>query len=219
MRPIYVRLSFRALLIIGLLVPMISEARPVSYPGGWTVMSMNDGVKNSLHIHFSPTAKTSLGHRLEYYPSKELSLHALQVNKLLKRWNKPNSQGNFYLKTGLGLSFSDLGVRNDENGITAFAGIATDWEDRRRFVSYENRYTKINSIDDFFQQSTRVGWAPYVGDYGDLHTWLMLQVEHMPEANETYIITPLIRFFKDVHLIETGISDRRDFLFNYIFRY
>jgi hypothetical protein len=86
-------------------------------------------------------------------------------------------------------------------------------------LSYENRYTQFGNIDDFFQQSARVGWAPYEGDYGDLHTWLMVQVDHMPEADHPVSVTPLVRLFKDVHLFEAGISNRGEVTLNYVFRY
>lgn len=73
-------------------------------------MTMNDGDKNSVHVHYSPTAKTSIGYKFEYWPDKELNLHALQINKLLKRWNKTESQANFYIKSGVGVAYSDLGL-------------------------------------------------------------------------------------------------------------
>ena len=213
----------RLLLLIvvgfGLLQPSFIIARPVSYPGGWTLMTMNDGDKNSVHVHYSPTAKTSIGYKFEYWPDKELNLHALQINKLLKRWNKTESQANFYIKSGIGVAYSDLGIFDSKSGASGFTGIAVDWEDRRRFISYENRFTDINGIDDFFQQSARVGWAPYQGDYGDLHTWLMLQLEHMPENADEHTVTPLVRFFKDVHLLEVGADLSGKVMFNYIFRY
>ncbi len=213
------RLLLLAIVGFTLMQPSCVLARPVSYPGGWTLMTMNNAVKNSVHLHYSPTAKTSIGYKFEYWPDKELNLHAFQINKLLKRWNRTESQANFYLKSGLGVAYSDLGVFDNESGASAFTGIAVDWEDRRRFISYENRFTDIDGIDDFFQQSARIGWAPYQGDYGDLHTWLMLQIEHMPDASDETTITPLVRLFKDVHLLEFGVSNHRKVLFNYIFRY
>jgi hypothetical protein len=212
-------LLFQVIFGLVLVNPSFVIARPVSYPGGWTLMTMNDGDKNSVHAHYSPSAKTSIGYKFEYWLDKELTLHALQINRLMKRWNRTESQGNFYIKSGVGVAYSDLGVFDNETGASAFTGIAVDWEDRRRFISYENRFTDIDGIDDFFQQSTRIGWAPYQGDYGDLHTWLMLQIEHMPEANEEHTVTPLVRFFKDVHLLELGVNNHNKILFNYIFRY
>jgi len=213
------RLLFYALLGIGLIIPNFVHARPVSYPGGWTLMAMNDGDKNSAHLHYSPTAKTSVGYKFEYWRDKELTLNAVQINNLLKRWNKPSSQANLYLKSGAGIAHSNKGSHDGESSAAGFTGLAADWEDRRYFVSYENRYTQAGKIDDFYQQSARVGWAPYEGDYGDLHTWLMLQVEHAPEADHNVTVTPLVRFFKDVHLLEAGMNDRGEVLFNYVFRY
>ena len=208
-----------ALIGMGLIIPNVADARPVSYPGGWTFMTMNDGDKNSAHIHYSPTAKTSVGYKFEYWRDKEFTLNAVQMNNLLKRWNQKHSQANLYLKSGLGVAYSDEGDFNSETSAAGFTGIAADWENRRFFTSYENRYTEAGEIDDFYQQSARVGFAPYEGDYGDLHTWLMLQVEHMPEADNNFTVTPLVRLFKDVHLLEAGMNNRGEVLFNYVLRY
>lgn len=177
-------------------------------------MTMNNGDRNSLHLHYSPTAKTSLGYKFEYWRDGEYTINAFQMNNLLKRWNKKYSQANLYLKSGIGVAHKD----NDDD-FAAFTGIATDWESQRFFTSYSNRYTEAGDIDDFYMQSARVGVAPYIGDYGDLHTWLMLEVEHKPEAKDKLTITPMIRLFKGVHLLEGGISDQGDVLFNWVIRY
>lgn len=194
-------------------------ARPISYPEGWTLMLMNDGDKNTAHIHYSPTIETSVGYKFENWRDKEMVLNAVQVNNLLKRWNNPNSQANAYLKSGVGIAYSDADRFDGKTSAAGFTGIALDWEDRRYFTSYENRYTEAGAIDDFYQQSARIGITPYIGDYGDLHTWFMLQVEHSPENEDSLIVTPLVRFFKNEHLLEAGMNDRGEVLFNYIFRY
>ena len=196
-----------------------SYARPVSYPGGWTMMVMNNGDANSAHIHYSPTARTSVGVRSEYRREGEYWLNSVQMNNLLKRWNATDSQANFYLKSGVGIAYSDEGEFDGETDAAAFTGIAADWEDRRFFVSYENRYIEAGDIDDSYMQSSRIGVAPYIGNYGDLHTWLMLQVDHVPESDEKVSVTPLVRFFKGVHMMETGISNQGNVLFNYIARF
>lgn len=195
------------------------SARSVSYPGGWTLITENDGDKNTALIHYSPTAKTSIGYKFENWRDKEIVINAVQMNNLLKRWNKKDSQANAYLKSGVGVAYSDAGEQKREIDPAVFTGLALDWEDRRFFTSYENRYTEAGDIDDFYIQSARVGVAPYIGDYGDLHTWLMLQVEHTPEAKDNFTVTPLVRLFKDVHLLEAGMNNRGEVLFNYVFRY
>ncbi|MAH04680.1 MAG: hypothetical protein CL561_03880 [Alphaproteobacteria bacterium] len=213
------RILFLALLGMGLTIPHIVQARPVSYPGGWTVMSMNNGEVNSAHIHYSPTAKTSVGYKFEYWRDKDFTLNAVQMNNLLKRWNEKDSQANLYLKSGIGVAHSNADDTDGETSGAGFTGMAADWENRRFFISYENRYTEAGDIDDFYQQSARVGVTPYIGDYGDLHTWLMLDVQHSPENEDHFTVTPLVRFFKGVHLLEAGMNNHGEVLFNYVFRY
>jgi hypothetical protein len=214
MRFLYSVLIMGTFIGAGLGAPDLAQARPVSYPGGITFMTMNNGDVNSAHIHYSPSAKTSVGYKFEYWRDREYTLNAVQMNNLLKRWNKKDSQANFYLKSGLGVAYSDEGAFDGEVEAAGFTGIAADWENRRFFTSYENRYTEAGDIDDFYMQSARVE-----GDYGDVHTWLMLQVEHQPEADDHFTVTPLVRLFKDVHLLEAGMNNRGEVLFNYVLRY
>jgi len=55
-------------------------------------------------------------------------------------------------------------------------------------------------------QAARVGFAPYEGDTGDLHTWLMLEIDHRPKNEDDLALTPLIRLFKGPVLIEAGYN-------------
>ena len=61
-----------------------------------------------------------------------------QMNNLLKKWNKPDSQANFYLKSGLGNAYSDKGRFNSKKSIAGFTGISTDWENQRCFIQYRS---------------------------------------------------------------------------------
>jgi len=196
-----------------------AQARPVSYPGGWTLMLSNSWDSNSAHVHYSPSARMSIGARSAYHRKDDFYYSGVQMNNLIKRWNNDGSQANIYLKSSIGVAYSDADEFDGEIDAAGFTGIAADWEDRRYFISYENRYFEAGDIHDGYHQSGRVGIAPYIGDYGDLHTWLMLQVSHEPEADEKITVTPLVRFFKDVHMMEAGVSNQGNVLFNYVARF
>ena len=196
-----------------------ADARPVSYPGGVTFMTMNDSDMNSLHLHYSPTARYSLGYKLEYHRDADYTLQALQYNRLVKRWNGEDSQANFYIKSGAGFATGHSGPHDGETEEAAFTGIATDWETRRYFVSYENRLNYAGDIDRGFNQSARIGIAPYIGEYGDVHTWLMMQVSHDPKDEDQVRVTPLVRLFKAEGLVEAGIDNTGDMMFNFVYRY
>lgn len=193
-----------------------AEARPVSYPGGWTLMQLNNGDMSSVHAHYSPTFQDSIGVYSERNWGKDWHFTGLQYNRLLKRWNGDTSQGNLYFKAGVGQA-DPFG--SDSAELAGFLGIAADWETRRWFVSYEGRAYGLGFGQDA-RQSARVGVAPYIGDYGDLHTWLMLQVENDPEADTTTKLTPLVRFFYDVQLLEIGYTpEDEELMLNWIIRF
>ena len=97
--------------------------------------------------------------------------------------------------------------------------MAFDWENRRYFTSYENRFFYGGDIDSFADHTARIGVAPYIGDYGDLHTWLMLQVDYDAGQADTFSATPLIRFFKGPTMIEAGYNLDDGILFNAIQRF
>lgn len=193
-----------------------AQARPVSYPGGWTAMQMNNGDYSSVHLHYSPTFQDSIGLYSERNWAEDWHFTGLQYNRLVKRWNETGSQANLYFKAGLG-QVDRFGPGDTD--LAGFVGISADWETRRWFTSYEARAHDLG-FDQSFRQSARIGVAPYIGDYGDLHTWLMLQVENQPESETPTTVTPLVRFFYDVQLLELGYTPETDrFMANWITRF
>lgn len=201
-------------LLLATCLVLPTHARPVSYPGGWTFMTMNDVDSNSVHIHYSPTAKYSVGVRHEYLRGPEANADTVQVNYLINRWNAPASQANLYLKSGAGVAYDD-----GDYEAAVFTGLAADWENRRYFTSYENRFFYADEIDKFAEHKARVGIAPYIGDYGDLHTWLMLQANYNAGQDDNFSITPLVRFFKGPALMEAGYNLDDGALFNFVYRF
>ncbi len=205
------------LLALFLLVFVLShpaQARPVSYPGGWTFMTMNDVDNNSLHLHYSPTAKYSIGWRHEYLRDLKASVDSLQWNHLIKRWNGAGYQANTYLKSGIGVAYDD-----GEYEPAVFTGFAADWETRRWFTSYENRFFHAGDIDKFAKHKARVGVAPYIGDYGDIHTWLMLQTDYDAGLKDDFSVTPLVRFFKGPDMLEVGVNLDGGGMLNFVHRF
>jgi len=193
-----------------------SFARPISYSGGTTIMQNNGAIKNSIHAHYSPSYKYSVGYKGEYFRKDKIKLNGVQLNNLLKRWNLPAAQGNIYLKSNIGNV-----NQSKQNELYGFTGIAGDFETRKYFISYENRYYKSDgNILNHFEQSAKIGIAPYVANYGNIHSWLMLQISHQPKfKGDKIITTPLIRLFKGSHLAEFGVSSNKKFLFNFITRF
>lgn len=192
-----------------ILFPLSAAARPVSFPGGWMLMQANNGMENSASLSYSPTAYDAFGGQSEYFRTDGTWLHSVTYNRLLRRWNNPGSQANVYLLTGAG-----VGQDHGRKAPAAFGGIESDWESRRYYVSYENRGIASGANPQSFNQKTRVGIAPYLGGYGAVHSWVMVEVEHNPSADKNVIVTPLIRLFNTGLLTEIGYSSNKAVLFN-----
>lgn len=202
-------------MMILMLAATAAQARPVSYPGGWTVMLHNDGEMNVSHLHYSPSARYSIGWRHEYMRGPDAHMDAAQLNWLIRRWNNPASQANIYLFSGAGVAYD-----GDRTEPAAFTGLSMDWEDRRWFVQYENRFLYAGDIDKYVNHKGRVGIAPYIGEFGDLHTWLMMEVGYNAKKDNQFTTTPLVRLFKGPVLGEAGYNlQDRTVLFNLMYRF
>ena len=191
-------------------------ARPVSYSGGLTFMSYNDYYRNTLLTHYSPTSKISYGYMIQYWQNKEYWINAFNVNYLAKRVNKKYSQANLYLKGGFGLLNTNY---NNKNELVSYGELALDWETRRYFTSYAASFIKSESVDSTLMQKSRIGIAPYIAGYGALHTWLMYELQNMPEYKDTLISNFVLRLFKSTNLLELGIDQNKNTTINFIKRF
>lgn len=211
--------SFLKLLFLNLIFVNTLSARPVSYEDGWTFITYNNYDSHSTLFHYSPTSKYSIGLKSEYWQKKEYFLNSINLNYLVKRVNKKHSQANVYLKSGLGIISSDYANYENKNEIAGHLEISSDWETRRYFISYFSKAIKSESIDDTYIQNIRFGLAPYIANYGKLHTWIMYALKHMPEMDNTVTPEVILRLFKSTNLIEVGIDRKRNLAFNFIKRF
>ena len=192
--------------------------RPVSYTGGTTVMGMNNGDMVSSHIHYSPKYFYSIGYRFEYWKDKDYVNHFLQGNYLLKRFNEPTSQANIYIKSGVGTSTYLEGIKDYNRSY--FISSSTDWETQRLYANYAIRYTDVDKIEEFLLHSGAAGFAPYIGDYGDLHSWILYTFRYNKDKNKNRLSHgPKLRFFKSVNLLEIGLNNNKELILNLIIRF
>jgi len=210
-------------LALGCLAPLSAEARPVSYSDAWTVMLRNDSYLNSAHVHYTFDTRHSVGLRLRYDRENDFLFTGVQLNRLMKRWNKPDSQANIYGRFGLGqvtddLDSAELRLKRGKDE-AVFFGVSGDWETRRYFISAAAEHWEHGRFGEYSSFHSRVGIAPYVANTGALHTWLMVEGHHRPESRDKAAVTALVRFFKGPSLLEVGIDDQGEPLLNYIHRF
>ena len=213
--------------VVFFLFSLKAYSRPVSYTGGATMMQMNKAKEHSLHIHYSPSAFWSLGYRWEWLRQENRQLQGAQLNLLIKRWNNKRSQANIYLKSFWGLTFQNVSESKKlEAAPAGFIGLQADWENRRFYTAYENRFYYLYH-QNILKQSFRIGLAPYLADYGGFHTFLIVEVEVSGNLSifdkntqpADVLIIPMLRFFKGDYLIEMGLSHKKDAALNIMARF
>lgn len=182
----------------------------------------HDGDVTSLMEYFTIDKNFSVGYTGELYDYDDLEFqfHGATLNYLVHRWNNPESQANIYWQATVGAAYSDYRQYDEKTDFAATTGISADWENRRFFTSYENKAMNMGAFGKSIEHKARVGIAPYIGDYGDLHTWFMVQGDLKPSNKQDEVtITPLVRFFKGDYLLELGYSDNEEALANLMIRF
>jgi DNA-binding transcriptional MerR regulator len=192
-----------------------AEAKPISYVDGFMIMQENDETGKTLSLDYTINPNVAVG----LYAKKEsgdmdFTTLGPQVNYLVKRWNFPGAQGNIFSMTGAGVSRFQ-----DDDEFSAWTGILADYETRRIFTSYEIRGMYAGDIETSVWQRARVGFAPYLANYDDLNTWLMVQVDHHPAKEDNVVVTPLVRFFYKTTLVEAGYSSNDHVMFNWVLQF
>ena len=187
------------------LLTLDTEARPISYSGGHTVMHFNDNIKESIYYHYSPSFKYSVG--VEKFNDKifDRSDTNLRFTYLVNRKNTKNSQRNFYFQSAVST--------NNNNYIY---GVHGDWETRRYFIGFD--YKEVKNIIDYSNKHIQLGFAPYLGTYGDLHTWLMVKTKKN-SINKKQITYPVVKFFKGNVLLELGYDKKTDWDIHLMYRF
>ena len=196
----------RSLLFLFIICGVI-EARPISYSGGSTVMSNTDNMRDTFYYHYSPTYKYSLGLEAVKDNYFKTDFSYFRLTYLLNRKNTRYSQRNLYFQSGV----SSKGLNNN------FIGVHGDWETRRWFIGFG--YKKVsNDIIEYDDKFLQLGVAPYLGEYGDFHTWVMVKSKKN-DLLESWSTFPVLKFFKGNFLIEFGYNNKTEWDSHVMYRF
>ena len=205
------KLPFYLLLTSVISLASPAQAKPLSYVGGTMVMQENDETGHTVAIDYTFDPHFALGLYSKYEINQdEFWVAGPQLNTLVKRWNLPEGQGNIFAMTGAGEARQ--GNRNEP---AAWLTLLGDYETRRVFFSYEARFMYAQDIEKSAWQRAYAGFAPYLANYDQLNTWLLLRLDHHPAKNDHFVVTPVIRFFYKTIWLEAGYSSNNHVMVNW----
>ena len=226
--------SICGLLLASLLVPPAAAA-PVGYRGGVALAVENSVGARSAEATYTPTSRIAVGVRAEHDRALDHDFIGPALNVLVFRHNASSSQANLYLMSAVGVASgryviptpnaAPLSVHASHLAAASgaapgrvarfdrpavFLGAQADWESRRFLLLAEAHRMAVEEQGSTVMYRGRIGVAPYIGEFGDLHTWLILQAEHFPYAGRQITLTPMVRLFKGPALVELGSSLQGD---------
>lgn len=172
-------------------------------------------MSGSLLLHYTPNRHWSVGARAMRMREAEWSLAGIQATWLVKRWNMPGAQANIYVSGLAGGGWRD----GDTARPAGFAEVQADWENRRVMVMGMARLTHADGIETADMQMVRFGWAPFAGDYGDVHLWLFGQARRESAAQDRLQPALVARIFYKTLLLEAGVTDRGGLILNSALRF
>ena len=182
-------------LFIALVFASYVESRPISWTGGSTMMYKSNSMMSSYYYHYSPSYKYSVG--AEYINDRHYNDQYISIRStyLLDRKNTKASQRNLYLTASISTKSND----------DLYYGVHGDWETRRYFTSF-SILDKRASQKDYTENELQIGIAPYLGEYNQLHTWIMLKSKE-DTRDDKWKTYPFIKLFKGDFLLEVGSKE------------
>lgn len=196
---------------VGLIFSSLTLAHPTSFKGSWILESRFSEPMTEMGIGHTFANSTALWFKTMGFPMQnQETLGLVQINHLLKRWNAPESQGNFYVGLGGGSSLYSVGPSQIQGNVT-LGFLQADWETRELYFMIDHQNFSTNAPHTQVTRA-RVGIAPYLTDFDQQSAWMILetaQFDHQPLD-----VRGILRLYYKNILYEIGGSMRGQAIVN-----
>jgi hypothetical protein len=198
----------RSSALVLLIAPCISFSQawgnPVSFKGGYGVMPAYNRDWHDVQVNYSLSNHEAIGVSSFYRDGRNSrsEFGIGQYNQILRRWNESDAQANVNASIGFGGRHDSV----EGEGVAAYGALEGDYETRRVYGQLSAETLQSKDSVRFSRYRGRMGIAPYLASFESLQTWLVLQVDYMPEMDESLRITPMGRFFYGGFILEAGVS-------------
>lgn len=182
----------------------VAQAHPVAYDGARQWMTGVSGDAYNFEFYHSYSTRTAWGlHAMAFDRPENDGFAALQHNWLLKRWNLPEAQANVYAGVGAGVAKRE-GTSAEPAGVGFFRA---DYETRRVYAAFETKGMTSEAFNRGIV-GAEAGFAPYLAEFDELNTWIILQAKHTSGMEDEFSLIPKLRFFKNNVFVEVGATHR-----------
>lgn len=204
-------------LVMASMIAASAHAGPMGFKESF--MSMGDFSRNwrEAFVNYAPTSRDAFGIEGLAMRSDDQSLsrQATQFTytRLVKRWNLPDAQANFWFVGGIGaIKGNDF---SDQRTLIS-PGIQFDYETTRVYLASTVRLYRAREIDHDFA-SIRTGASFYEVNYDETQPWLIVEARRMHDLSGRTEVTPMLRLIHHRYFIEAGVSNMHEARFNFMY--
>ncbi|PCI53027.1 MAG: hypothetical protein COB34_08655 [Methylophilaceae bacterium] len=218
------QLSFKVVVSsLVLLSSHYATASPMGFDESY--MAMGDFTNNwqELVSNYAVSPRDAFGLSINYMRSddkrKTRAVEEFNYTRLLKRWNAPHSQTNFWFIGGVGIvQGKDKRPGRDRyfNKVMVTPGVQFDYETTRLYFSTLHRLYRASNINHDFT-SVRAGFSFYEADYDQTQPWFILEARNMNGLSEKIEVTPMLRFINSSFFVEVGVNNFHQPRFNFMY--
>ena len=202
---------FEAIACLGLMLALslVSEAKPIAFADGTTVMlEYGAGTMKEAQVFYAPRYDLSVGGgHVEFDSSETAAVERVtyaRLNLLARRWNLSDAQANIFVWGGLG---GATGNHFSGTELAGNAGAQFDYETRRIYASLKTDWQRAADLEHRVD-TLQLGFAPYKHDYNGLATWFVYQARDYTGGLYRGVEQALLlRLFKGGAWIEAGITN------------
>ncbi|MGC6419308.1 MAG: hypothetical protein ACON3Z_19455 [Bradymonadia bacterium] len=188
-------------LVCSVLIPHAGSAHPVTFEDGIAFSGIFQPGAVLLEGGYTLSRHVAVGSTYTRIQTKDGEVHGgfAHANLLAYRYNGDGSQGNVYAIAGGGGGQ----YRGQDNTGLGYAALQLDYETIRFYNAFMAR--AITDLDEHTYRATyRIGFAPYAAPYNSLQSWLVAQTMYMPQMDDEWNYSVLLRFFYKTVLWEIG---------------
>ncbi|MFM9835563.1 MAG: hypothetical protein ACKVOA_05630 [Methylophilaceae bacterium] len=215
-------LSQQKVVLFGMALAMtvqFASAGPMGFKDSFMAMGDFNNNWSEVFANYAITPRDAFGVGATYMrsddKSKTRTLEELTYTRLIKRWNMPEAQANFWFVGGIGaLQGKDNGQSFDK--VMATPGVQFDYETTRVYVAANYRFYRANDINHDFV-SARAGFSFYESDYDKTQPWFVLEARNMNGLSNKIEVTPMLRLINKDFFVEAGVNNSREPRFNFMY--
>lgn len=182
----------------------VQAAALMGFAESFMVMGEANEDYQEVMANYSPVVGHAFGTEFMRMRDKDgmtSTISALSYTGLIKRWNMPGAQANFWFTGGIGESHGD-----GQSGFAYSPSLQFDWETKRLYFLAKARMVRAPGMN-FDTAAVQAGFSFYETGFDETQPWFVLEAKTMNNMDPAFQVTPMLRLINKNYFLEVGVTN------------